>query len=82
MGELEKRGVSANFCEAILGIEGNIAGGDLEIEFHFSPLVAVGVELSDRILLPATVMSAIREIGEKLKIPRQEELQETESVAK
>lgn len=57
--------ISANLCEAIVGLNESIGGEGIEINLSWSGLISVPPETSDRLVLVAKIMPLLARCGRK-----------------
>ena len=69
----EQNGISANFCEAMVGINENSGNSGVEIALSWSPLLAMLDNVPDKVILPANYMPIIKQIGENFRANWQKE---------
>lgn len=66
--------ISANLCEAIVGLNESAGGGEIEINLSWSGLISVPPETSDRLVLTPKIMPLLREVAENFRTPWQQRL--------
>jgi hypothetical protein len=60
----ERQGISANLCEAIVGLNESVGGEGIEINLSWSGLISVPPETSDRLILSPQIMPLLRQVAE------------------